>query len=541
MHRVFFGSLLYAKRKWTDLMFIACVWSAILLGCVLKNRASLLWMDELIPLNLIGDPSPGHMLRALSQGVDGGGPLFYLLAWVWARAFSFDSLSLRLFSAASFCGGIGLLWAVLRRKYDFWPAALGLVVAVGSSQLIAFEIADFRFYGLIFLLLSLALWLAVKMDEAARPMPALLFGNALTHGALVLSNPLGGLFSAVVLASVLASDLLAAPRRIRLTPWLSYPAGWSALGLWWRGYLGQSDITKPHTWVPMPNVQDLLSALGGLATSPVLFLFPVLWLLRVCRAKEAAGFTVPSACETKPPGERRLHLCMAVALISVVPMFWLFSRLLPAQSIFFPRYFMIATLGWAIALTQLAESALGSLGAKPDRLTGAIMSAFIILGLAPLIVAKKFATAYFNGAYDEAFGHPELPIVCLHSNDFLGRRRYAAQPSRYYILLDWHTATDPASDAGATVEYKLMRALKRNYPGYEHIQDVDEFLRAHHAFLVIDRPDRYWTSLRLTPPDFTVTRLVPKGPTMHGDGYWPLLLVERNTDPNRVQPVSSED
>ena len=123
-----------------------------------------------------------------------------------------------------------------------------------------------------------------------------------------------------------------------------------------------------------------------------------------------------------------------------------------------------------------------------------------------------------------------MPIVCLRSHDFLPREHYSAQADRYYFLLDWPVATAPENSRHATVEYKILDAIRRNYPGlyHDHIVDAQEFLRTHPVFLIHEVPHTSWVALRLKPDEYNHHPPEPNRTLDYTrDGVWPMLLVEK--------------
>ena len=91
-------------------------------------------------------------------------------------------------------------------------------------------------------------------------------------------------------------------------------------------------------------------------------------------------------------------------------------------------------------------------------------------------------------------------------------------------------ASAPENSRHATVEYKILDALRRNYGAlfHHHIVQADAFLRDHPVFLVHEVPHTSWVALRLDPDEYTITRLEPDHPLDYTrDGVWPMLLVQK--------------
>ena len=520
------------KTLWPCVLFIGTGWLALLAGCVVHSRGSPMWVDELYSYNLIQDPSLSHMLISSGDQCDGSPPLYYFFVRPWAALFSMHALHLRLFSSAAFCMAFALIWFTLRRVFGFWPSAVSLALVVGTSHVIRSENSNVRFYGLLFTLISLAVLLAVKLGEQERPSLALWIGNLLAQGALVLCHPLGGIYGAALLTAMLAGDLIFL-RRMRWLVNLSYTAGWLALLFWFPQILRQADINKPHSWVPVPSFDAIKGVIyGGSDFFALYMLFAVLVAGHVVCHRGEVSTVPPEAVPTHPPFQTAAgrQLLVATALIGVPLVLWVFSRAVPTNSLFLGRYAIGVSIGWAIMLAQLSTFLFEPLGVPAGFWTKVGIAVFIAFQLSPLITSPRADNGGLTGDSDTAFGHPGLPIVCQRSHDFLPRVHYSPQADRYYYLLDWEAVVVPGDTRRATVEYKILDAIRRNYPDlyHHHIVDAQEFLRTHSAFLVQDVPSSPWVARRLKPDQYTVTRLEPDRPLDYGrDGVWPMLLVEK--------------
>src|SRR5664279_6585640 len=71
----------------------------LLTACVLGSARKEIWIDEVHTLVVTTDHSVPHMMHALANAVDGGMPLYYLLAHGWGLLFGNSLLALRLLSS----------------------------------------------------------------------------------------------------------------------------------------------------------------------------------------------------------------------------------------------------------------------------------------------------------------------------------------------------------------------------------------------------------------------------------------------------------
>src|ERR1017187_1395451 len=106
----------------------------LLASCVLGSAKKEIWIDEAYTLQVITDPSLPHMMHALANAVDGGMPLYYILAHAWGVAFGTSLSTLRLLSSIFVCAGVLLLWSTLRRAYAAWAVSLAIVATTVTSD-----------------------------------------------------------------------------------------------------------------------------------------------------------------------------------------------------------------------------------------------------------------------------------------------------------------------------------------------------------------------------------------------------------------------
>jgi hypothetical protein len=348
----------------------------------------------------------------------------------------------------------------------------------------------------------------------------------------VLSHPLGGFYGAAVMLAVAISDLFATPSRIRLRVLGSYGIGWLAIFLWWRQFFRQAAINQPHGWVPVPSLEGLLTQLLRQSmVYPLLLFLALCWLISMVSARVRTS----SPFQLSPP--QRVQFLIALGLISIAPLFWVISRLLPSNSIFLPRYLTGTTIGWTILLAHLVTYITEHNPLRSPMLLKAIALLSISVAFMPLCapwVAKLAGKsppdylAFLAGTSDRAFGHVGLPIVCPDPQDFLARTHYAPDASRYYYLLNWDAATAPESLPDAAVIYHLLSAVKRHYAKFINIVGASEFLRQNPTFLVLDVPQRRWCFLNIKMGAYKIRPLMADPPIHYDhDGERALLLVER--------------
>lgn len=112
-------------------------------------------MDEIFTWKEVSDPSLWHLYYAIQHGADGGQPLFYTTAWIWAKAFGTSVIALRLYSSSAVCAALVITWRTIRRFYGLRATAFGILIFWGTSGTLLDQNGEARFYGLYMLAVSI--------------------------------------------------------------------------------------------------------------------------------------------------------------------------------------------------------------------------------------------------------------------------------------------------------------------------------------------------------------------------------------------------
>ena len=89
------------ERRQTEMFLLICSVCSLLASCILWSARKQAWMDEIFTWKEVSDRSLWHLYFAIQHGADGGQPLFYTTAWLWAKSFGSGVLSLRLYSSVA--------------------------------------------------------------------------------------------------------------------------------------------------------------------------------------------------------------------------------------------------------------------------------------------------------------------------------------------------------------------------------------------------------------------------------------------------------
>jgi hypothetical protein len=519
----------------------------LILSCMVMSRKAFFWNDELYSYYLLSDPSFRHMWGAFNDSINDSPPLYFAIGWLWAALFGSGETSLRLFSSLAMSFALVIQWRVLCKAFGNWASMLGLGLAFTAVPIIQ-QNATARPYGLF--LACTALCVAALARNDRQPVSSKsYFINAAAFTLLVQSHLLGPIYAAVLIAAQVITDARSGRLRPRL--YFAMAAGVATFALYLPIFFNQAQNGIPRAWIPPAFLQDLPEFYASIA--------PV--GLRLLGSSEFArllwiGFAIAGGVVTfwssrqewpEARGYQQHLLTIAWALLLVPIGVWLASWAI--KPFFVNRYMMPSVIGLAILYSATcAEFLKPMLSSANQRVrfwaSVAAGTATVLIGYTLLVWAYSITSDPIPGSEDNQYGYDTLPIVVPHSHDYLQRRQYSPNSDRYYFLLDWAAAVDPASGDFAPQEYKELSALKREYPKrFTTILDQSEFLSSHPKFLVLKSlrapetchvPRSYaekWSNLHCwqvydrrigSNPRFRTTRLGPV------DGEYELLLEERN-------------
>ena len=136
------------------------------------------WLDEGWALDLIDRASLGDVVRAASREVHP--PLYFVLSWVWSRAFGLSDVELRSLSALVATASVPAAWCLARRLVA--PrAALVATAIVALSPLLVKQAHDIKQYSLVVLLATVSTerFLAFAQGRSNRPLVGWAFATVL--------------------------------------------------------------------------------------------------------------------------------------------------------------------------------------------------------------------------------------------------------------------------------------------------------------------------------------------------------------------------
>lgn len=492
-----------------SLVFLVC--------CVWVSSKKPFWTDELTCVYLIQDHSLVHMMHALAGGADDVPPLYYLSAWTWTRVAGVSQLSLRLHSWLWISIAFVLIWTVLRRRYGYWPASVGCAAAFCLSRLVIYHNSETRFYAVFLGVVAFGVWVFDRVHESDRLRLGQMALITIAHAGMIYVHVFGVLYSGCILLAWILAD--AWERRWRPAVYASVMIGWLTFLPWLPIFRRQTLIFQHSSWIPIPTVTDLLEAFPHKVNLPLALIFIIGFVL--LNQRRRAGRI------TRPQTSAQVALFfLSVIFIMLPPLaLWICSRV--SRSVFWDRYMIASTVGWAIILSFLCEELGlgavedGELPAGPvsvDRFEQKQFSPCWLLGLFlafPLFHALMHPRIERPNAERLPARLEGLPIALQTPHAFLPRMYYLGSNNNYYYVLDWEASLDPRSKPGANVYDVTVDGLRRFYP-LAHVVSTPDFLAQHPRFLYFDQHENAWFGLRVRQSGQYKLTLIPHDtPGMH--------------------------
>ncbi len=502
------------KMSAGEVLLLGSSFLSLVVSCILWSPHKQAWMDEIFTWKEVSDPSLRHLYYAIQHGADGGMPVFYATAWLWAKTFGTGVLTLRMYSCMTMCGALLVTWRTLRRFYGMRATAFGVLAFWGTSGLLLNQNVEARFYGLFLLAVAVSVDVYTRLAMQPAPKFRLLILAFLSQVVLVLTHVLGVIYGGFILLALIVSD--AARHRFRPRVYLAHAAGWLALFVWIPAIRTSRAAGKPLVWIMMPTFKTLVAT--------YLFQDFEQWLGLLQRHSQEATFQmvrhatewiilipfavivllglrglVASQQRIGSPPTGALLLVAYLLLAMPVVLFMLSHLIVP---VFVPRYLLPCGVGVAIILADFAD-ARGADTQGPSRLVwGSIILLLVISPVATVLALPPLegSRQYLDVQRLDRAAPPDIPVIAGWQEDFSKLMRFSHDPTRYYFLLDWPAAV--AGPRGFVLDYHLMTAYRENGYYAKNIRDSQAFLCTHPDFLVLDVEGHSWF-------DMTIRRMPP--------------------------------
>jgi hypothetical protein len=431
----------------------------------------MMWDDEFDAWHLIADPSWRHALASWNLGADGGPALYYAIGRLIVMVTGPSPLAVRLYSAVCFWLA-AVVWIHILKRHFGGAIALGAAVfAFLCNPEFIDQMAQVRFYGQLVLAFAFAAWVALYVEEKRLSSRRCMTFSALAGVILVVSHPLGIVYSANIAA---AQMLGRAPLRNRMAAASGTVLSWSALLIFLRGIRAGAQTTN---WLQMPTFMGLIHFYNN---HPLLFareryvsvllniailcliVYTCWWFLR---RRDSAQLR---------QGNLWLLFCISAALMLTPIEFFIVSHLY--KPLFLSRYLLPYTLGVA-ALAAAGTWLVAQRLSKRTSRGLAIFGGVAIAGCAALTIHEMPLSPVSDLESVLRLAQSE-PVVFQYDTQVLQAHYYTPDRAAnlFYILLPQRPGERDTLSAIAAQGYEP-----------ELVQDR-EFLKQHNEFLYLETP-----------------------------------------------------
>ncbi len=472
---------------WSFIGFFFAVTVSLVLG---RNR--IFWEDEMLGWMLLTDPSWHHMIRAWKLGADGGGFSFYATGRLWLDLFGASAIAFRMYSAVCFGLAFVLNWFTARRFYGLWIVGIALFNTYFCSPPIVLHLAEGRFYGLLMLSTALALWIAAKLEDFPdRVPPMYLLLVLLGHALLTTSHLLGVVYSGFIVLGMAVLDRLRS--RFRPLVYLSAALTWLLLIPEREALHASAQVGKPWFWTFQPPPIRLFGPITAFSAEVSVFLLALLAALFLSRRGNLAELRADLAAGWRT---RRFIYVFTASLLVVAVAFLVEGFAGP--SLFINRYLMPVSIATAFLTAELLRLVRwrnllprafheNLLARRYLRLAAAAGLALVIAGwdfrhLPPYLIAQVDYTDKMSALLPRG-----VPVLCEDAFSFtelIGRQHSSGV--EYTYPLDWQQTTSPDAPRVEVTQWNLMNNWRKAGYFAGSIVDLQQFLKEHSTFLVID-------------------------------------------------------
>src|SRR5580698_9540385 len=439
--------------------------------CVWLSTHRMMWDDEFDAWHLIADPSWRHALASWNLGADGGPPLYYAIGRLIVMVAGTQPLAVRLYSAVCFWLAAVLWIDILKRHFGGTIALIATALAFLSGPEFIDLLAQVRFYGQLVLAFALVAWVALYVEEK-RPAPGrCIFLSAMAGAFLVVSHPLGIVYSANVAA---AQMLGRAPLKTRIAAVTGSVLSWSALLIFLRGFRAGAQTTN---WLQMPTFMGLVHFYNN---HPLLFgreryVGVVLNVALLCViACTCLWFLRHRSSAQFRSGSLWLLFCISAALMLIPIEFFVVSHLY--KPLFLSRYMLTYALGFASLAAAGAWLVAQRVSKRVAR--GLAVVAGVAVAIFAVLTLREMSLSPVSDLEPVLRLAQSEPVVFQYDTEVLQAHYYT--PSRagnlFYILFPL--------EPGARDTLSAIAAQ-----GYEPELVLDSrFLNEHHEFLYLETP-----------------------------------------------------
>ncbi|MVM35508.1 hypothetical protein GO755_36140 [Spirosoma sp. HMF4905] len=432
-----------------------------------------LWMDEVLSYLLISDPSIAHVNEAVVSGMDANPPFFANLYWFIGHTISLNPQFLRAVSIVIFALTIALFYRFTTTLVGTPVTNFVLITAIVSLTYLNITLAtQIRAYS-VFLLAGLFYFVVLQRLIASPANIKWLIAHCLAGLLLVLTHNFG-LFYVAASGAFFAILYLWSRQRAYLLVLATY--GLIALGwllIWYSSFAIQTEAGKPHSWIPIPTFLSFFTTVGELipTISSALERRPIFLVLPLLRVVLVSVLFIYIALLRLNKNSQAIwddKALMVYLLAGWIYMATICIALLVSlvhTSVFISRYQWPSHL-LLIYQFVYAWSLLRDRWHIPARVSGwnmQLVSVYALL-LAGFLFYQNRKVVIFPGGVLQGLSQLDkrYPVFVESAHYFLPIWFHDKSTNVHYVL-DWQTAVRPGNMLNASVEHKILEAVRNKY------------------------------------------------------------------------------
>jgi hypothetical protein len=472
-----------------------------------------LWMDEVSSYVLLSDASLAHANKAVVSGLEANPPLTMNAYWLLGHGISMSPLFLRSCSVLFFALTVALFYRYITRLLGRPVATFVVLTVFVCLTYLNFTLAtQVRSYAL-FSLLHMLFFLNSHRLTTAPTRLGVLLAEVVLGTAVVYAHNFGLLYVATMAAFFFC--LMLWSRRwqyLRVLGALAAVGGIWFVG-WFANFRLQSQIGKPHSWIPLPTFQSFFHTVGDLlpTVSASLEAKPYLQFLPMLRVAIVVGLIAYLVLPRLRQGYADLVQDPAALFVLQASFVALGTTVLTlvasfaVASVFLSRYMWPNHLLFA-AVIIYAYHYFFRAGTVPGRQVW--LPAYAVL-LLPFIFYQNRKVAIFPSVILPPLAglNPQYPLFFESADYFLPVWYQHIRPNTYF-LLDWPAALKSPT-LSSTIDYGIIVSLRDIY----HVPQVvrlPEFNAARFPrFYVMDQHSHYQIEEFLETGQVRVVRTIP--------------------------------
>ncbi|MFK7817481.1 MAG: glycosyltransferase family 39 protein [Planctomycetaceae bacterium] len=415
-----------------------------------------LWMDEVHTWLIVTDPSLSHAMTALSHGADFNPPTYYLAVRVFTVLFGSSFTAIRLFSLLAMAGSLGLIAAMLGRRFGF-VASAAATSAIAMQPLIIQQATEGRFYSFWFLLVVAFVFVrSSNGSELKRTVVSSLFA------VLICTVHYFGVLS---LGLIFLVDWRNQDREAGRLNWLRFASPYLAGAVSVVGcmgfYFGQRSSLSVATWISSPT----------LARTYEFFLafFPILPL-----ALAGIGWLLFRS-EATDEGNESHRYCLSLSCFGMPVVLLGFTLVL--QPVLVERYAIVCFVAWPVVIATMLKKVKPMFGIAFIAvciLLGADTSRDLLVRYRQIDTEAKRIASRLESVSEPVIFEDRIE----HYPAVLGR------PERSWFLLDFEGSAKEKVKL-RTVQRDVGRAVSRFYPQFD-VRSMDRLVsEGQQSFVVV--------------------------------------------------------